>query len=304
MNGDFNMKITEKMFSGFRSYALDIGGLTIGVPLDIGPRILHLATVKRPDFNLFGILPEAEMPTADGVWKILGGHRLWSSPESKPRSYSLDNKPVKLETIGQSVTIRGNPEPENSVQKVITISPTQNGVLVNHTIRNIGRWPISLACWALSVMRRNGRALIPMRPSKMDEEGLLPDRHFTLWPYTNMADVRLTFKNDHLIMKQDPEAEAPLKIGAVANPEWVAYHADGLLFVKQFRQERGEYPDFGCSVEVYTNSVMLELETLGSLRTIAPSESLEHTEIWRIFEMGDADLESRIIEKIEALINR
>src|SRR3972149_7757363 len=101
------MKITEKMFSGFRSYALDIGGLMIGVPLDIGPRILHLATVKRPDFNLFGILPEAEMRPADGIWRILGGHRLWSSPEAKPRSYSVDNKPVKVETIGDSVTIRG-----------------------------------------------------------------------------------------------------------------------------------------------------------------------------------------------------
>ena len=45
----------------------------------------------------------------------------------------------------------------------------------------------------------------------------------------------------------------------------------------------GDYPDFGCSFETFTNADFLELETLGPLATLAPGESLTHTERWTAF---------------------
>ena len=298
------MKIEDTEISGFRSYKFTLGDMLFGVPIEIGPRILYLASVKRPDFNLFGILPEAEMQTGEGTWRIYGGHRLWSSPESKPRSYSLDNKPVKVDVAEDSVIIHGNPEPENSVQKEIRIEPNPDGsVLVTHPIRNIGGWPISLGCWALSVMRQYGCALAPLKPSKVDEEGLLPDRRISIWPYTDLSDERLEIKSDHVLVRQDPKAGTPIKIGTMVNPNWVAYVVEGLAFLKQFERVAGEYPDFGCSVEIYTNTDMLEHETLSPMRTIEPSESIHHKETWRILESKDYDQEIASLKQVEILLD-
>lgn len=291
------MKIEERKIDGLNAKLIRINNILVGIATDIGPRILYLASTERSDFNLFGVLPEAGMQTAEGFWRIYGGHRFWSSPEAKPRSYSIDDKPVKVEVRENSLTVYGNPEVENSVQKEITIEPSsENGIQVVHKIENIGRWPIKLGCWALSVMRQGGFAIMPLKPSKVDEEGLLPDRHVSVWPYTDLSDERLVLKDEYVFVRQNPEIENPFKIGAMANPTWTAYWVDGIVFAKQFTQKEGEYPDFGCNVEVYTNADMLELETLGPLRTLGPSERIQHAEIWKIFDIGELTPEAESIK--------
>lgn len=298
------MKVKVTEVGGFNTKLFFLNDVMAGVATDIGPRILYAAHRDRPEFNLFGVLPEAGVATPEGFWKIYGGHRFWSCPEAKPRSYSMDDKPVKITESEDTITIHGNPEAENSTQKKITIRPSSmNSIEVVHSITNIGRWPIRLACWALSVMRKGGFAIVPLKPSKLDEEGLLPDRHVTFWPYTNLSDERLTFADGYVFMKQSTEAENPCKIGVMANPNWAAYWADGIGFVKQFTQSEGEYPDFGCSVEVYTNPDMLELETLGPLRTVNPSETIKHKEVWKIIDVGELSAEPESIEeRLEPLL--
>jgi len=298
------LKVEETQIGGLKTRCFYLNDVIVGVPTDIGPRIIYLASRSKPEFNLFGVLPEVRTSTVEGFWSIYGGHRLWSSPEAKPRSYSLDNKPVRIMTSGDTVTVIGNPEVENSVQKRMIISPSsEGGVKVVHSIENIGRWPIELACWALSVMTKNGFAIIPLNPSKVDEEGLLPDRHITLWPYTDMSDKRLEFSDSYIFVKQDPVARGPAKVGAMANPSWTVYWVDGTAFVKGFYRKKGEYPDFGCSVEVYTNADMLELETVGPLGTLNPGESAEHIEMWRIIEIEDLAPEPESVKsKLENLL--
>jgi hypothetical protein len=271
--------------------------LRIGIATNLGPRILYLAHNDNPELNVFGILPDAGTQTSEGFWHIYGGHRLWSSPEATPRSYSLDNQPVKLEFGKDKITIIGNPELSNSIQKKITLQPAKKnlGIEVNHTITNIGRWPIQLACWALSVMRQNGIAIIPIKPHQVDSAGLLPDRHLTLWPYTSLADKRITFLDEYILVQQNPKIKITIKLGTKSNPEWVAYWVQGLLFVKRFKLEPGAYPDFGCNVEVYTNDAMLEAETLGPLKTIRPGESVQHTEWWNIIKAGKKQFDIKSI---------
>ena len=282
------MKVKVTEVGGFKTKLFFLNDMRIGVATDIGPRILYAAHKERPEFNIFGMLPEAGAETPEGFWRIYGGHRFWSSPEAKPRAYSMDDKPVKITTRADTIAMYGNPEVENSIQKKIVIRPSsRSGVEVVHSISNIGRWPLRLGCWALSVMRKEGFAIIPLKPSKVDEEGLLPDRRVTFWPYTDLSDERLTFAKGYAFMRQSPEAANRCKIGAMANPTWAAYWADGMAFVKQFAPEEGEYPDFGCSVEVYTNPDFLELETLGPLRTVSPSETIQHTEMWKLIDVGE-----------------
>jgi len=273
------------------------GNLVFGVAKDIGPRVMKLTVKARPGENLFAVLPDAGVETTDGFWHIYGGHRLWSSPEAMPRSYSADNTPVKIVERNGNVNIYGNTEIQNNIQKEIEIRPAgEASAEVIHRIKNIGRWPVTLACWALSVMKPGGFAVVPV---KAGGEGLLPDRRMSLWPYTDLSDERLVMAKDFIFLKQDAKSRSPVKIGAMAYPCWTAYWVDGLLFVKKFVREEGRYPDFGCSVEVYTNSDMLELETVGALKTLESGDTAEHRETWTVIEVpalspAQSDVEEKI----------
>ena len=292
------MKIEERKMGGFDIKLVVLGNMVLGIPSEIGPRILYLASSSKPEFNLFGILPDAGMQTPNGFWRIYGGHRLWSSPESWPRSYSIDDKPVRIQINEGSVSIHGNSEFENSIQKEMIIEEfSEDSLRVTHIIKNVGRWPIRLACWALSVMRQNGFAVIPIESSKLDERGLLPDRHISLWPYDDLSDKRVKFSDGYAFINQSSAIEKPFKIGTMASPTWTAYYLDGMTFVKMSSREEGEYPDFGCSVEVYINAEMLELETVGPLRLVNPSDSIQHMEIWKVIKTGELSQDQDSIEK-------
>ncbi|MCX8083044.1 MAG: hypothetical protein N3D17_06615 [bacterium] len=272
-----------------------IGEVILGIPEDIGPRILKVALKETPDNNLFNILPSAGIKTPNGFWHIYGGHRLWTSPEAMPRSYSMDNKPVKIEAGKEYIKIYGNTEIQNNIQKEIEIRKKgKRKLAIIHRIKNTGRWNIKVACWALSVMRTGGFAIIPIKAGR---EGLLPDRRISLWPYTDLSDNRLILERDFIFIKQDTSAKGPVKIGTMAYPCWTAYWVDGCLFVKRFEQKEADYPDFGCSVEVYTNPSFLELETVGPLSEVEPGEYIEHTEIWEVIQVPELSPSSRDIKK-------
>jgi hypothetical protein len=296
----------EDVIEGFKLKIFRFGHVLVGIPTDIGPRILYLALDKDKDFNLFGVVPSFAVETPEGVWRIYGGHRLWTSPEAMPRSYSLDDKPVKIVVRDDEVVVEGNPEPQNSVQKrfVIRRGPDDYSVEVVHEITNIGRWSIEFACWALSVMRVNGFAIIPIKPRCVDEKCLLPDRSLALWPYTKLTDKRLVIEDNYLFVKQDPKTEKPFKIGVKANPNWAAYYVENFLFIKIFRAEEAVYPDFNSLVEVYTNNLFLELETLGPLRRVEPGDINRHREIWSIAEIGPLTMtEKDVEEKVAPIVS-
>ena len=299
------MNITEGNIEGFRVKFIHMNNLIIGVTTNIGPRILYLAHKENPNINLFGVVPDFGIDTPEGKWRIFGGHRLWVSPEAMPRSYSLDNKPVKIKIVDRKVIIEGNPEPQNSIKKRILIRPSSdsNSIEVVHEIENIGRWPIKFACWAISVMRKNGFAILPIKANPVDERGLLPDRVIVLWPYTSINDARLILGTNYVFVRQDPNIKKPVKIGVKAHPPYVAYWVKGYLFVKQISVEKdAEYPDFQSNIEVYTNDLFLELETLGPLREIAPGEVNRHREIWKVVNVGELRPLEEDIAKIEHTI--
>ncbi|MCI4437702.1 MAG: hypothetical protein JHC33_12920, partial [Ignisphaera sp.] len=117
-------------------------------------------------------------------------------------------------------------------------------------------------------------------------------------------DKRLVFGEHYIFVKQDPGIEKPLKIGVKANPSWVAYYVDGFLFIKAFKSMEATYPDFGSTVEVYTNNLFLELEALGPLRRIEPGEVNRHVELWKVVKVGPLTIaEKEVEEKVLPIAN-
>jgi len=255
------------------------------VTTDVGPRVIRFGFVGGE--NEFKEYRDQLGKTGGSEWRIYGGHRLWHAPEAKPRTYWPDNTPVEIERRKNGVRLIQPTEGSTGIQKEmeIILSPEINRVTVVHRLWNRGEWPVELAPWTLTVMEQGGKVIIPQPPYKSHDEELLPMRAMAIWGYTDMSDPRYLWGSRYIILSQDPNAKEPTKIGAGVKEGWAAYARKDHLFIKRFRYAEGErYPDLGSSVESFTNADMIELETLGPLKTIEPNSSVEHVEDWYLFK--------------------
>lgn len=279
------MTLSRTSYRGWRDcYRLDNGLIEAIGTAEVGPRILHLgATGGR---NLFAEIEDDAGLRGGSDWRLYGGHRLWHAPEDAWRSYRPDNDPVEVGEANGWVTIEQPVEPETGIVKRIelALSPDAPHLRLVHRLRNRGAWPIELAPWALSVMATGGAAFAPLPPRGTHPEQLAPSSTLTLWPYTDMADPRWSWGRSHVALRQQPGNAVPQKVGLDVPDGWAGYLLEGTLFLKLFEHRSHlPYPDLGSSVELFTNDVMLELETLGPLQTLAPGDEAVHVEDWFVF---------------------
>ena len=283
------MKKTK--FMGWKNcIELTSGQFRIIVTTDIGPRIIG-AFLGDSD-NLVYVDPETAGNTVNKKeWQIYGGHRLWHSPEEKPRTYVPDNKPVEVKKTKEGTMFSSGIEKETGISKSYTIKPLgKQRFRIIHRIRNENPWDVELAAWALSVMAPGGTAVVPLPQG--NKKALLPNRYLTIWPYTNMADKRVTWGKSYTLVKQDVKAKTAFKIGLNCEDNWLAYANNGVALRKRFEHlADAEYPDNGCSIEVYTNDFMLEIETLSPLYLLAPEEEIIHIEEWEALPVGEINSE-------------
>jgi hypothetical protein len=60
----------------------------------------------------------------------------------------------------------------------------------------------------------------------------------------------------------------------------------------------------GCSAEMFTNTDMLEVETLGALVRLPPKATATHTEDWFLFKdvppvTQESDVEARVVPLVQ-----
>ena len=265
-------------FEGWKDcIELTSGDFRLIVTTEIGPRVM--GGFIGDSQNIFNVDPRYAGKTGGDNWINYGGHRLWHSPELKPRTYAPDNgKATAKELEDGSVMFSAGTEPSTGIYKSITIKPLgENKFRVEHRLRNDNPWEIELAPWALSVMAPGGTAIAPLNKAP---KALLPNSFFSFWPYTDLADERFTFGHDFLLLKQIP-GMSPTKIGFNCENGWIAYANNGTLFIKSFEYYvDAEYPDNGCSIEFYSCATMLEAETLAPLYAISQGEEILHVEEW------------------------
>ena len=279
--------------------------------LDFGPRIIHLSS--QGGTNLFfedindELINEGEAFAAVGGdrWHIYGGHRLWTSPERLPRTTYPDNEPVEWSKAGDNgIVVRPPEERWNQVAKEIEIRLDASGeVTLTHRVTNKGAWPITFAPWALSVMGAGGRAVVPMGGQ---DTGLLPNRRFVLWPYNRLNDSRIVFTESAVVVNQG-EGPTPYKFGSDNEAGWAAYSNHGDTFIKRYVSvPGGTYPDFGVSFELYTNTRMLELETLGELQEVESGATVVHVETWNVVKGLDLKTgsEQEAVEMLQPYVGK
>ena len=263
------------------------------VTLDLGPRIISFGFVggqnimcdERKRLGEQCDQAYTEFFGEGRKWENFGGHRIWLSPESYPETYLPDDRKVEYEATENGAVFIPLPDEEIGVAKTLEIKMEADkpSMQVIMKVKNITENNKDFAIWALSVCSEGGTLIVPMNTNDTD---LLPNRIISVWPYTDMSSDRIYWGNKYVTLSQDNNAKEPIKLGFDLNCGTAYYVLGEDVLKKTYATNHpdGNYPDGGCSFETYTNDCMLEFETLGELKTVAPDETSEHSEVWTLIK--------------------
>ena len=263
------------------------------VTLDLGPRIISFGFVGGQNImcdERVRLGEQCDKAYTDFFgegrkWENFGGHRIWLSPESYPETYLPDDRPVAYEATDNGAVFIPLPDEEIGVAKTLEIKMEADkpSMQVIMKVKNITESNKDFAIWALSVCSEGGTLIVPMNTNDTD---LLPNRIISVWPYTDMSNDRIYWGKKFVTLRQDSNAEEPIKLGFDLNCGTAYYVLGEDVLKKTYATNHpdGNYPDGGCSFETYTNECMLEFETLGELKTVAPNEASEHSEFWTLIK--------------------
>lgn len=259
--------------------SLTLGSYELAAAAAFGPRIISLRRNDSPDF--FAHLdPEVSLRQPDGrVYRLQGGHRLWAAPEIPEVSYAPDDHACEVSTTGDSVRISA-PADGAGLEKSITVTRHEEELVVDHRLTNAGSQEIGVAPWAITQLRLGGVAQLPLRSAE-DRDDLQADRSLVIWPYTDLADSRLSYATDHVLVQGRPGPA--LKLGSGPEPGELSYSLEKWRFIKRIEPWLGgSFADRGAVCQVYVKDAFLELETLGPLALLPPGAWTEHRETWTI----------------------
>ncbi|MBQ6825847.1 MAG: hypothetical protein IJP34_04220 [Clostridia bacterium] len=309
--------VTLKTVESYKDYGkcveISNGIISALVTVEIGPRIIKFGFVGGQNFmcddraGLGGMdmdKPYTDLFGEGKHWENLGGHRIWSSPESYPETYTPDDSPVEYTETENGAIFTQVPYKEVGIQSQMEIIMAENSseLEIKMSVQNIADTPREYSVWALSVCAQNGTIILPMNTI---DTGLLPNRIVSIWPYTDMSNDRIYWGKKYLTVTQKPTCDGPMKLGLDLNCGKAYYLLNGEVFKKEYKTNhlQGKYPDGGCSFETYTNDCMLEFETLSELKVVNPGESNTLNEKWTLSKI-DFDVDVKNDASIDNLIEK
>ncbi|MDR2047331.1 MAG: hypothetical protein LBP79_05495 [Clostridiales bacterium] len=290
------IKMNETRYKNFgKCIELTNGGIRALITVDVGPRIICYGTADGRNNIMFEDADRRvkkncayldENFKKGETWFLYGGHRMWKAPEDEA-TYIPDNYPVEYTADycadGAEVSFSQPFQKNTGLKFDMKVRMYGNGGLrVRHIMKNLGEKTVNAAVWGISVLKAGGVGIFPLNTG---DAGYLPNNFLSLWSYDRVNDERLSFADGYMLLKQNPNAVNPFKIGFLCKRGAAAYAADDLVFVKKFAYEDGAvYPDNNCNFESYTSDLIFEAEGLSPLRAVEPRQSAEHIEEFFLFE--------------------
>ncbi|MBI9043296.1 MAG: hypothetical protein JEZ06_02350 [Anaerolineaceae bacterium] len=279
------VKINNETFSDLECVKLDNGTISTWLTKSVGPRIIGLSAFGSS--NILAILPDSKADFEGvGTYFFRGGHRLWYGPEVPQTTYLPDNDPLEIQSLKNGLRVT-QPVDKIGIQKSIIVELAESApeIVINHFLTNTSNKTVELAPWAITQIRKGGVGIFPQQSGPTDPYGLLPNRHFVLWPYTKISSPHIQWEDEVFFINANLK-EGALKIGFPNTAGWQAYAMkDGNLFVKRMEyQKEAEYLDRGSSSETYCCPDFIELESLSPLQRLAPGSTSKHQEIWQLYQ--------------------
>jgi hypothetical protein len=243
-------------------------GTELRLLVDAGPRLIFLGPVGGRNL-LYEAPPEA--PSGPGGWRLLGGHRLWTAPEEVRLTYVPDHAPVEVAMLPDGVRLRGGVEEPTGIAKSLEVRMDGGAIHLRHILEQVEGHSLR-APWAITAFGPGGRAWLPRVRARAHPDALLPDQSLILWPYTDLSDPRLQLGRGGVWVDHDPARSAPIKIGAVHPPGWLAWSRGTEVVVQHTAPVTGPRADLGATHELYVDGALSELEALGAVQPLKPGE--------------------------------
>jgi len=265
-------------YKDFECVELSSGPFQILATTSVGPRIIALRV--NGGENLFA--EQFDETLDSGSYHLYGGHRLWYAPEDPRRTYIPDDSPVEAKEFENGVHLIQRIEDETGIQKEIRLHFDEENayIEIEHILRNLSNDPITLAPWAITMLKPGGVAILPQYTGSAQGMELRPNRAIALWPYTDIHSPSIVWGNEFVLIRSNLH-EGQLKLGYPNMEGWMAYWRGEMLFIKRSEYiPQRRYYDFESSSECYCAPEYIELETLGPITNIPPGESTSHKEIW------------------------
>lgn len=294
-----------------RVISISNGIIEAFVTIDVGPRIIRFgfiggANIMCDDRKGAGERTDKEYEEFFGIgkkWENMGGHRIWTSPESYPYCYNPDDCEVTVQKTENGAIFIPPAEKGTNLQKQLEIRMDNDDASMQVTMRvtNLDKKDKEFSVWGLSVCGKGGTLIIPMNDN---DTGLLANRKIIVWPYTDLTDKRIYLGKNYITLKQDENAKTPIKLGLDLNKATAYYCKANNIFCKRIESAlpKGNYPDGGCNFETYTNDVFIEVESLGELKTVKCGETSVHNEMWSLYK-ADTDINFKSEEDIDNLLS-
>lgn len=256
--------------------------------LERGPYIVRYAFVGEDNMFFEDVNDKytndvTASPFKGNTWCVVGGHRLWLSPERHPRTYYPDDYAVEFNALPNGAILKAPAQEWTNMQYTTEITMDEAGnVKLRHTVTNVGAWAVTVAPWTVTVMQTGGLAVIPQN---VEDTGFFPNKWINFWSYTPMNDKRLHIGEKYIALEQHCDCEKAAKIGVLNEHGYMVYFVGGNAFVKHFGFVRGaKYPDNNCNCESYTCDGYTEMECLSPLVTIDAGEKAVHEECWDLMK--------------------
>jgi hypothetical protein len=281
-----SVSVSPIAYHGWKDcYRLVSATLEVIVVSSIG-RIMQLrrigddAGVLWENRVLDGQLPKPN----SGIWANFGGDKCWPAPQSDwprvlghewPPPAAFDASPFEVSVTDAGLMLKSPVDPAWGIQVVrhVELDSAAPAMRVRTEFRKASGKPARVAIWTIAQFQDPARVAIEL-PSESKFTGgyknLIKDD-----PAESTVNGRLlTFARDpHKFVKIGSDAQSIVWVG----PTSVVRMQSELL--------PGDYPDGGCSIEVYTNpgeQKYVELETLGPLVNLEAGQIIEHTTTYTV----------------------
>lgn len=257
-----------------------LGGYRLATTTEFGPRITGLWAGRTN--NLFAVLDgDVRIRNAKlGDYLFHGGHRLWVAPENPEITHVPDDFACRVTSQHDVLRIAGAVD-RAGFSKTIEIKPKIDHLVVEHVLGLVDRDPIDASPWAITQLPPGGTAILPLTPDGQTADGYTADRTLVLWPYTNLDDPRIEWR-DHAVLIHAGSGPR-LKIGAGPEARKLGYLRKGMLFTKWFENSTPTtHADRGATAQIFASRNFCELETLGPMETLQSGSTLTHTEFWKV----------------------
>jgi len=243
--------------------------------------------------ELDGKMPDPESKE----WSNFGGDKAWPAPQSDwpkmtprpwPPPVAFDSMPAEARVDGFVVNLISPVDPHYGIRadRRIKLELDRPAMTITTTYEKVSGRPLQISIWAITQLKDPLAACASLPDFERFRDGY--------YRQSDELPANLKVANGLLCLTRDPKSSH--KVGSDAGTLfWVGQEA--VLRIDSPRRLLGEYPDEGCSAEIYTNPdplAYVELEMLGPLNKMVIGDKITRTSTYTLSRRTESDPELEV----------